>query len=112
MNDEELQRKMEFIIEHQAQFAVDIQSLRESQAEIVRAQAEAQQRVDERMSRMEDVVLHLAGVVERVVEVQEQTVRTVADTVRAVAETDERLNSLINVVERFISEGRNGKQQG
>jgi predicted mannosyl-3-phosphoglycerate phosphatase (HAD superfamily) len=32
-----------------------------------------------------------------------------ARTEAALAETNERLNNLINVVERFISEGRNGK---
>jgi cell division septum initiation protein DivIVA len=32
-----------------------------------------------------------------------------ARTEVALAETNERLNNLINVVERFISEGRNGK---
>lgn len=106
MDDEQLQRKIEFIIEQQAQFTADIQMLRESQAEIV----EAQRKGEERMERMENVVLRLAGVVERVVEVQEQTVKTVAETVKTVADTDERLNSLITVVKRFISESKNGKQ--
>jgi hypothetical protein len=33
-------------------------------------------------------------------------------TDRKLAETDDRLDTLINVVERYISEGRNGKDQG
>ncbi|HEY0006230.1 MAG TPA: hypothetical protein VGB17_15730 [Pyrinomonadaceae bacterium] len=33
-------------------------------------------------------------------------------TANQVAETDERLNSLITVIERYISEGRNGKSEG
>jgi hypothetical protein len=112
MDEKKIERKMEFIIEQQAQFAVDIQLLRESQAELVKTQAEiikshsemikAQERGEDRMTRMEDVVLRLAGVVEKVVEVQGQTMKTVT-------ETDERLNNLITIVERFISESRNGK---
>ncbi len=30
---------------------------------------------------------------------------------REIADTDERLNALINTVERFIGEGRNGRDQ-
>ena len=33
MNNEEFERKMSFIVEQQAQFAVDIQQLKESQAQ-------------------------------------------------------------------------------
>ena len=105
MDEKKIERKMEFIIEQQVQFTADIQLLRESQAEIVKAQAEtvkAQGRSEERMERMENVVLQLACVVERVVEVQGETVKTVA-------ETNERLNTLIMVVERFIGEGKNGR---
>ncbi len=40
---------------------------------------------------------------------QGQLAAAQARTEAVVAETNERLNNLINVVERFISEGRNGK---
>ena len=33
MNNEEFERKMSFIVEHQAQFAADIQQLQETQAQ-------------------------------------------------------------------------------
>jgi hypothetical protein len=39
---------------------------------------------------------------------QVELTRAQARTEAALAETNERLNSLINVVERIISEGRNG----
>ncbi|HEY0545251.1 MAG TPA: hypothetical protein VGC91_07755 [Pyrinomonadaceae bacterium] len=101
MTNEEMQRAMDFIIQQQAQFASDIQELRESQKELF----QAQQRGEERTTQIEVAILRLVGVVERVVETQ-------ARTDQKLAETDERLNSLINVVERYISERRNGKSEG
>ena len=100
MTEEEMRSKMEFIVEHQARFAAEIQILRESQSELVKAQ----ERSEARMDRMENVVLRLANVVERVAEAQEQTNKNLA-------ETDERLNNLIIVVERYISGHGNGRTE-
>jgi C4-type Zn-finger protein len=105
MTNEEMQRTMEFIVQQQAQFSVDIQELREAQV-----------RGEERVTRMEGVILRLVDVVEKVVEVQARTDQKLVEVderlSQKLAETDERLNTLITVVERYISEGRNGGSPG
>jgi predicted KAP-like P-loop ATPase len=99
MNNDETQRRIEFIIEQQAQFSADIQQLKETQ---IRAQEqidtlrEAQVQAEARASRVEEAIIRLVNVVERLADAQTQT--------------DERLNVFINVVERYMSEGRNGKE--
>ncbi len=44
-------------------------------------------------------------------EAQQRTDAQLAETNAQLAETDERLNVFITVVERYISERRNGKEQ-
>jgi hypothetical protein len=105
MSNDETQRRMEFIIEQQAQFSADIQQLKEVQ---IRAQEqidilrETQFQAEARVSRIEDAIVRLVNLVERVADAQ-------AHLADAQAQTDERLNVFINVVERYINEGRNGK---
>ena len=112
MTDEERQRQMDFIIEQQAQFITSFQ------------------KADERMTRIEELVGRLAVVttqgfkdfgekVNALVNAQiktEERVSTLAEKLteltEAQAHTDERLSVLINVVERYFSEGRNGQSRG
>ena len=103
-----MQKKMEFIVEQQAQFAVNIDLLRESVSQV----SEAQQRTEAHLAevaiaqaQMARSQAHMNEVVAVMAEAQERTDRKLA-------ETDDRLNTLINVVERQISEGRNGKSSG
>ncbi len=105
---------MECIIEQQAQFATNIQKLEESQT-----------RAEARMNRTEGAIIAIVNIVGRLTEAQERTEIKLAElaeaqkltdarlseTNEALVETNERLNTFINVVERFISEGRNGKSQ-
>jgi ABC-type transporter Mla subunit MlaD len=98
MTNEEMQSAIHFIVDQQAKMVAN------------------QMKADERMTNIENVVLSLANTVEKVADTQadiKNVVLSLANTVGKVAdaqaETNERLNSLINVVERFISEGRNGK---
>ena len=110
MSNEEMNQKMEFIVEHQAKFAVEIEIMREVQAadakllkdgliglvdivgSLTRAQigadgridslAEAQMKSDERANLIEESFKRLA---------------------EAQARTEESLNILLNTVERHIS---------
>lgn len=105
MSEEELQKKMEFIIEQQAQLVAN------------------QGKANERLTRLENVVVRLYEDTEAklnaLVDAQMRTEASVAALAEAqlrtdskLAETDERLNSLITVVERYVSERRNGQSQG
>jgi hypothetical protein len=105
MNEEEMQKKMEFIVNQQAQFTVDIQQLRESQGKLTDAVIGVVGIVGKLAERVDG----LAGRMEEIAEAQKHTDATLAELAEAQAETDERLNVFINVVERYISEGRNGR---
>jgi hypothetical protein len=96
MTDQERQRKMDFILEHQAQFAVDMQTLREAQA-----------RTDEKLAMY-------AQTQSEFIEIATRSIQALVDsqlrTDERMARTDERLNALISTVERHISDGH--KQGG
>ncbi|HKP73695.1 MAG TPA: hypothetical protein VJT82_12195 [Pyrinomonadaceae bacterium] len=118
---EETQRNIDFIIQQQAQFAADMQQLRA-------AQAEADEKWERRWGRTEEGIRSLLAIAEihegeikALAEAQaltaeaqaaqaEAQAQAQARTDKQMAETDGRLNTLINVVERIISEKRNGGQ--
>ncbi|MFN2455730.1 MAG: hypothetical protein ABR577_16085 [Pyrinomonadaceae bacterium] len=93
MDNEEIQRILEFIIRQQEQFAENM------------GKAEA------RMSRMETAMVGVFSLVTETAKAQKETAKRVDELTAAQAHTDERLSALINTVERYISEGRNGKSQ-
>jgi predicted negative regulator of RcsB-dependent stress response len=95
------QKRMEFIVEQLADLTAK------------------QQQTDANLNRLANAALsrieRIEGVLGALAEAQVRTEEHVAALAQAQlraeergAETDERLNSLINVVERHISEGRNG----
>lgn len=108
----ETQRNIDFIVQQQAQFTEDMQQMRE-------AQANAEEKWERRWGRTEGSIRDLLAIAQ----IQSQEISTLADaqsqlskvqaeaqarTDRQMSETDERLNALVNVVERLISERRNG----
>ncbi|MDX6403861.1 MAG: hypothetical protein QOH70_1316 [Blastocatellia bacterium] len=110
MTNEEMQRAMEFIVEMEAKSSAKIDAMTEAQkqgqkeADERRAAADERwARADERWARTEESIRALLSIAE----IHEREIATLSDNGRA---TDERLSALINVVERQISEGRNGKQ--
>ena len=109
MNNEEMNKKMEFIVEHQAKFAADIEMMREVQESDAR-------RVKDGLLGMMDVVGNLAriqmnseGRINQLAEMQTHTDEGIKRLTEAQARTDERLNIFINVVERYIS-GNGGSE--
>ena len=86
MTDEDRQRMMDFILAQQAQFSINIESLREAQA------------------RTDATVAQLANQVQIIARQQEHMNDVVAVIADAQQHTDERLNTLIDIVQ-----GRNGQ---
>ncbi|MGH9874484.1 MAG: hypothetical protein ACRD9S_18675 [Pyrinomonadaceae bacterium] len=95
MSDEEMNKKMEFIVEQQAKFAAEIEIMREVQA------TDAKQ-----MRELSSAVITVIGLVGDLTETQTRTDEQINRLAQAQARTDERLNVFINVVERYI--GGNG----
>ena len=103
MNNDEMNKKMEFIVEHQAKFAADIEIMRQVQAadtrllkdgliglvDIVESLTRAQVGADERINSL--------------AEVQKRTDENLKRLSEAQAQTEASLKILINVVERHIS---------
>lgn len=86
MTEEDRQRQMDFILEQQAHLTATVGRLSENV-----------DRLSEKVDRTADSVNALRAIAE----IHE----------REIGDTDERLNALINTVERFIAEGRNGRDQ-
>jgi hypothetical protein len=110
-NDDKIRKQMEFILNQQAQFAADTGQLQQKHAQLhdivsrlatttlegFESLVSAQIRTEENLSTLAERMTALAEAQRR--------------TDERLVETDERLNTLINVVERHISEGRNGGPQ-
>ena len=137
MSNEEMDKRMEFVIEQQAQFAGDLKAMREIQAEdgnllkeqygklseavitvvgLVGKITQAQLRADDRsnvlmqaQARTDDRINALAQTQTRT----DERINQIADSLnlltQAEARTEERLNIFINVVERHIS-GNGGSE--
>ncbi|HEX8145227.1 MAG TPA: hypothetical protein VF553_21855 [Pyrinomonadaceae bacterium] len=95
MGEEERQRQMDFILEQQAQFAVNVELLRQRVDTLttsVDGLREAQVRTDETVSR-------IATQVEQMARQQAHINEVVAVIADAQHHTDERLNALIDIVQ-------------
>ena len=94
MTNEEIQNIMEFVIKQQEAFA------------------ENMEKAEARMSRLERGFVALFDIVTETAKAQKELAESQKELVIAQQQTDERLNALINTVERYISEGRNGGPRG
>ena len=126
MTGEEMERAIAFILEQQAQFATNQQRHEETllnhekimlnhegfmrdHEKAMRDHEETMRNHEETMSRVEATqeltalqVQHLGAAMIELTEAHTRTENTVTGT-------NENLNALIDTVERYISEGRNGK---
>lgn len=129
MTNEDFEKRMEFIIEQQAIFAADMNLLKESQTQLtdrvdrlsvkIDALADMQAQSEIRLSRVEESFVLLVQVaritderldtlsqkMEILTEAQARTDNRMAELAEAQIHTEERLNALINVVDRYISRG-------
>jgi len=117
MTPEELERRMEFIIEQQAQFAAHIGELREGDARLRDQQAvltasllrlaelmeESNTRFEERFQRNEERFMKTDDRLKDLAESQKRTDEQLRRTDEHLRETDERLNALIGLFERHVT---------
>ena len=99
MSNEEFEKKMEFILEHQAQSAAKMGQLEDILTRFANASLRRFEGVDEKIAALVDSQIRLT----------EAQARTDENLNR----TDENLRNLIVVVDRYFSrEGRNGESKG
>jgi uncharacterized protein YehS (DUF1456 family) len=101
MTNEEFERTKEFILQQQAQFATDIQQLREVQAQtesivarLAHGTLEGFKDVNAKINALVDSQIHTDERIKALADVQKQTA--------------EDLRNLIAVADRYFSEGRDG----
>jgi predicted transcriptional regulator len=95
---------MEFILEQQAQFTVDMQQLREAQTQtdqVVNRLAAAT------LEGFKDVNAKIDALVDSQMRLQDSHARLAESQ----AQTDESLKNLIAVVDRYLSKGNNSKTE-
>ena len=102
MTNDEMERAVEFLVKQQAQFSTDLQKLTQSQSNTERTAATVVNMMSELTKtqlRMAEAQIRTETRVAELADAQKRTNETVA-------ETNDRLNSLIVVVERYFSNGR------
>lgn len=110
---ERIEQKIEFIVNQQAQFAADLQQARgDLRAEMQERQALMQQQIDQhekQINALNTAVVALIGTTHGLTEAQKKTEAELKELAVVARESQERLNIFINVVERYLSERRNGQ---
>lgn len=97
MSNEEFEKKVEFILNQQAQFSSDLGELKDIVTQLARATLNRFEATDK---RIDDVDERIAALVD-----------SQLDTEEKMKKTDEALRNLIAVVDRYFTEGRNGKSE-
>ena len=101
-----IDRQLEFLANHQAHLSADIQGLWEivskHSAQIDKHTAQIEQHTSQ-IGQIADLVLRIGRIVEEQGRRTDERIERLAE---AQGRTDERLNTLISVVERYFSNGR------
>lgn len=106
MDEEKLERTIQFIVENQAQFTVDIQKLQEAHKDSEKRLNQLERAAVGLYNAMTDLTKN----VNELREGQKELTKNVGELREAQKETDERLNAVILMVERYLS-GENGKSK-
>lgn len=91
MTSDEMQKMLEFVAQRQEVFA------------------ENMDKAEKRMNQLERGFVSLFNLVNDTAKIQKELAESQKELQAQQAHTDDRLSALINVVEKFISEGQNGR---
>lgn len=109
--DEENQRNINFILGQQAQFSAEQAQFSAGMRQLRETQARAEQKWENTANGI-NALLAIAEMhnqeIQGIKDLAKAQAEAQARTDRQMAETDERLNALVNVVEKMISDKRNG----
>ena len=108
MTNEALEKRMEFIVEQQAQFASDIQQLREAQTQTDSVVAQTGEIVGRLASTTLEGFKDVNAKLNALVDSQIRTDEKISSLADSQTRTDGDLRNLIAVVDRYFTEGRNG----
>lgn len=111
MDDEKLERTIEFILNNQAQFTVDIQKLQEAHQSAEKRSNQLERVAVGLFNGLTDLTKNVNQLTEDVKElrkIQDDGTREMRELRESQKETDERLNAVILMVERYLSR-ENGK---
>lgn len=103
MANEQFERHMQFIVEQQAQFSVDILELKETQKLEGQLWREKYDNLTAAITTIVGMIGKLTESQARLFAAQERTDDQLSELTNKHAETDDRLNTLIGVVERYFS---------
>ena|SRR5215510_8030523 len=102
MSNEEFEKKVEFIVDQQAQFASQMGQLEDIVARLAKSTLGRFEAGDKRVDEVEERIVAL-------INSQIQTEENLKKTDEHLKQTDEALRNLIAVVDRYFSERRNGE---
>lgn len=125
MDEDKIDRTIEIILQQQAQFYADMQRMQESQERSEKQLRESQKRSDDRVANLQEATLTLFDAVKLTSKnIDNLTVRVdgltekvdgIADKVDRLAEaqihTEERLNAVIFMAEKYFSDKQNGNSK-
>lgn len=120
MDDEKLQKTIDFILSNQAQFYADLQQIQETNKQIQESNRqiqesnkqiqETQKEAEKRTNILERVCLNLYNTTVEHGKQIAQLTEDVKELRVAQKETDERLNTVIFMAEKFFG-GQNGRSE-
>lgn len=94
MSNEEINKKMEFVIEQQALFVVDIGEMREVQAQDAKLLKEETNALTQQYRKLSDAVITVVGLVGSLTQAQARADDRINVLMQAQARTDDRFNVL------------------
>ena len=109
MTGDEMERAIQFILEQQARQDARFSEKIDRLSGHVERISGIVDRLSDKVDRLSDKVDRTADSVVALLAIAEMHEREIASLNERGRETDERLNALINTVERYISERRNGQ---